>query len=154
MGRPDRIPVRCPNCGTGLRAPLQFAGKRAKCRVCGGKVPIPALVENVVADPVIEAEALDDDATELMSVEELVPEYEAKPPLKLPPRDEPESDEEEDDAPRPKRRRRPDDADDEDRPRRRKSASKIPLGLIIAGVVLLLLAAASVIGGIVMLTSG
>lgn len=60
MARPDRIPVRCPQCGTGLRAPLNYAGKRAKCRICGNKVPVPPLPGTpvVVEAEIVEAEEL------------------------------------------------------------------------------------------------
>ena len=39
------IPVACPSCGKGLKAPDSAAGKRAKCPACGHAVTIPEVVQ-------------------------------------------------------------------------------------------------------------
>lgn len=42
MGKPDRIHFACPECGSRVRAPVELAGRRAKCVKCGTKVRVPA----------------------------------------------------------------------------------------------------------------
>src|SRR4051794_7312048 len=62
MRRPDRIYFKCPSCGTGVRAPFEFAGRRATCKACHAKIPVPPLPEGVAPGlfgPVASAEELD-----------------------------------------------------------------------------------------------
>lgn len=40
------IHVKCPACGLEGKVPDQFAGKTAKCRKCGGLIPVPSLNED------------------------------------------------------------------------------------------------------------
>src|SRR5438034_11420681 len=36
------IDVTCRNCGSTYRVSEQFAGRQAKCKNCGAKIPVPA----------------------------------------------------------------------------------------------------------------
>ena len=36
------IEIICPSCGKRWEVPDKFAGKRAKCRMCSGPIPVPA----------------------------------------------------------------------------------------------------------------
>jgi hypothetical protein len=51
MRRPDRIHFACPECNTPVRAPLEYAGKSAKCKGCGKKVRVPLRDEDAPAEP-------------------------------------------------------------------------------------------------------
>jgi len=50
----DTIHFACPECGTKVRAPVMYAGKRAKCKQCGTKIPVPLHASNAQKDPLPE----------------------------------------------------------------------------------------------------
>ena len=51
MDKPDKIHFNCPQCQKAVKAPLESAGKRAKCKGCGTVVLVPRPVGDFAPEP-------------------------------------------------------------------------------------------------------
>ncbi len=50
---PNLLEFKCPTCGRGFSVPASYAGRRAKCKTCGGDVVVPT-PPAVTITPVVE----------------------------------------------------------------------------------------------------
>lgn len=52
------ISFSCAGCGRSFSVPQEFAGRRAKCKTCGGTVVVPAAAQAPMPPPIDEASAV------------------------------------------------------------------------------------------------